>query len=343
MIDGFGWFAEGDYRRSFLLFDRVDYLFPSKVHGPLWYPESVFQSQEYSARRTTIDLSRAEIQQSVARDLADGAFCALAGRVPPADRDYAQKVVATDSELAWVLDAFPDQRPSVALSLLTSKLLMTAARSGQMPIVGRDYAWQMLMAKLRLEPADSPPTLAPTKIVTAPQQILCSVLAVGLAFGFLDGDALAAAPFQALAGFKEKNQSLLDRHQLSLVEAAQQFDALPSNADLQARIAKLRTEARREQLEIEAEAKEAWLAGGLKLARNAVVAVASSALPLVAFIRHATMAEMMVAALPGAGIALGAALQALDEGRRAGQKPTAYLFSAQELANRHWTKELSSR
>jgi hypothetical protein len=62
MIDGFGWFAEGDYRRAFLLFDRVDYLFPSKVHGPLWYPESVFQSPEYTGPRSSRRDDRGDVE-----------------------------------------------------------------------------------------------------------------------------------------------------------------------------------------------------------------------------------------------------------------------------------------
>ena len=336
MIDGFGWFEEGDYRRAFLLFDHVDYLFPSDVQGPLWYPPSVFESAAYSARSVASDLGEHALAESVARDLAEEGFRKAAAKVPPADRHYARNVVTTDPELSWLLKRHAHESDEAALSLLSSKLLACAARAGSMPIVGREYAWEMLTAKLRLGAADLFSETAAEALATPEQQVVCSVLTAGLSMAFLDGEALTRTPFEALASFKAKNARLLERHQLSLVDAAQAFAGLPSDADLKARIAKLRTEAQRERLAMETEAEEAWLAAGLKLGQKAAIAAASGALPLVAFLRNATIPDLLAAALPAAGLALAGALGAADKVRRARAQPAAYLFQARSLVDQHW-------
>lgn len=331
MIDGFGRFDEGDYRRAFLLFDHVEYLLPSQVRGPLWYPQSVLKSREYTAHHLSIDLSDVEVRAMVERDLGDPGFTSIVARVPEMDRQYAANVIQTDPELAWLLAAFPDAGEAAALSALVSKLLLNAARTGAMPIVGQDHAWELIANRLKL--VEEPATPTAGALTSLAEPLTFSLLHAGLALSFVDSDKLAELPFDVLLSFKSRNQRLLDQHQLHLLSVAQRLPELPDDGAVRKHIAALRLEARKEQVKLEQEAKDAWLSAGLDLGRKAAVAAASSAAPLVALLRHASPTELLLAALPGVGIAVAAGLSSIEKTRRARRSPFAYLFQAQKLAD----------
>jgi hypothetical protein len=77
MIDGFGWFGEDDYRRAWLLFDEVDYLFPGELAGPLWYPTTVFEETEYRAVRMSTAAEADSFAEAVEADHGDETFRGL--------------------------------------------------------------------------------------------------------------------------------------------------------------------------------------------------------------------------------------------------------------------------
>lgn len=60
MIDGFGRFNEADYRRSWLFFEQVDYIFPTEINGPLRMPATLaskplFTVVQPRSSKTTIE------------------------------------------------------------------------------------------------------------------------------------------------------------------------------------------------------------------------------------------------------------------------------------------------
>ena len=54
MIDGFGWFEKADYRRGWLSFSDVDYIFPEDTTGPLFYSKPALHSDQYQTSRWSI-------------------------------------------------------------------------------------------------------------------------------------------------------------------------------------------------------------------------------------------------------------------------------------------------
>jgi hypothetical protein len=131
MIDGFGWFEEADYRRSWLFFDQVDYVLPEGAEGPLIYPRWILQRPDYRVAYPPLSADQvARITESAASDACDRSFRQLIeGIVPPKDLDYAMLVLASDKSL-WRETPQELKRDSVfALLVLVNKLIV--ARESQ--------------------------------------------------------------------------------------------------------------------------------------------------------------------------------------------------------------------
>jgi len=331
MLDGFGWFDEGDFRRAWLLFDEIDYLFPEKLSGPLWYTPNVFEQPEYRAVRLAAADDEEVFAEQVSRDLADADFREAVSKVPRQDLIYARQVVATDGDLANILEKYDPLDFAPAVSLLTSKLLTYAARSGAVPIVGREYAWSILARKLsRPHPVAAKGTL----LGTTRQQLSYAAFEAGLSLAFLDSEALVCAPFDRLQRFKSDHQPLLAKHQAHLLSVAHAYRGSPEGAEFAERMAQLRTEAQRERLSLDTELSDAWLSAGLALAKKAVTAGTAAAIPALVVLRSASLHQLAADFLPiGAaalGLAVSGALDVAADVRKASQGHLAYLFRAQK-------------
>src|SRR5689334_5033188 len=123
MIDGFGWFEESDYRRSWLSFDDVDYIFPVEVGGPIRYPSSLEDNPSFTVVRPRPDI--ATVLAAAARDAADERFRALVLQAPSRDLEYSHLIVLSDRTLPALAPAQAAD-PVFAVALLTNKLLAYA-------------------------------------------------------------------------------------------------------------------------------------------------------------------------------------------------------------------------
>ena len=100
MIDGFGWFTEASYRRSWLFFDEVDYLFPSDSAWPGYPPPWAASSRDFALARP--ELSPAEMESLVdgARACCDSHFSTFVNdNVPERDARYAVDAVSFDNDV----------------------------------------------------------------------------------------------------------------------------------------------------------------------------------------------------------------------------------------------------
>jgi hypothetical protein len=345
-IDGFGWFHDGDSRRAYLLFDDIDYVLPEGEVGRLVYPPSAFQRPECQTRRVSLGTEWNIIEQAAEPARIDTAMRALVARVPAADRAYAREVLRTDPELSRLAPKGSPDEEVVAIAALASKLLVHAARTNTIPIVGRAYAYPILTRMMELSSSVSGTALSPTDagIIASPgRRVALAALGAGLSLQFLDAKTLTEVPFAKLEKFKERNRTLLDRHQLHLAEVAQGWAGLPDGPDFAERLAKLRLDAEKQRVSMDDEARAAWRSLGLDLAKQAIVAGAVAAVPAIAALRGSTIAQLLglsaPAILAGVGVVAKSVLEASEKARRAVPSSMAYLFEAERLLSNKSEKE----
>lgn len=328
MIDGFGPFEEADYRRSWLFFEEVDYVLPHRLTDEMAMV-GVDDHQEFAVRRE--ELARDDIEQLLeltCRDAEDPGLVRLVEtRAPRGDREYAAALVWSDVQLR---DHPTRTRAIDPVLFLANKLLWYAARRGTVPIVGRDYATELIAWKLRGHGTSH----QGHGLLSDRGSSVLAAFAAGLALDFVPDEQLASTPISRLVDFKQRNHELLAQHQLHLVDVAEAFAALPEGADFEARMAQLRLQARRERLDLDARARDAWLGCGLELAKKAIGAATAGLFSGLAVLRGHSLSDVVAAALPAAVAAGGVVLSSVIEtGTQARAKPTpamAYLFRAAE-------------
>ena len=142
MIDGFGWFAEASYRRSWLFFDEVDYIFPNRSAFPGYPPRWAASARDFALARPELPVADLEALFERVRICCDAEFRALvAANVPEKDARYAVSAVSFDEDLRPLREKTGlALEPAFALAFLAAKLLETAERTGSVPIFGRPYA-----------------------------------------------------------------------------------------------------------------------------------------------------------------------------------------------------------
>jgi len=330
MIDGFGYFDEADYRRSWLFFDEVDYVLPGRLAGPIAMPP-LEDRQDFVVARPALGGAVLDgLLAATRRDATDETLRELVvDRVPAKERDYASVLVWSDEEVRDALRDAETRDPAFATLFLANKLLWFAAEHGTVPIVGRPHATEILGRKAaRLE------TRVGAGLLSLRGGASFTAFAAGLALDFVDDEVLAKIPIARLVDFKSAHRALLERHQLHLVEVAQKFSALADGGDFTNRLAELRVEARNERARLEDHARKAWTETGLELAKKAVIAASASLFSGLAVLRGHSLHDVLVAALPAAVAALGvgtsAAVEAATKSRSAAPPTMAYLFRAAE-------------
>lgn len=328
MIDGFGPFEEADYRRSWLFFDDVDYIVPYRLSGMT--PGMNLDDQlDFRVCRQELAPNHLEhLLEVTRRDAEDPELQRLVDtRVPRSDRDYATALVRADVQLR---DHKTRPHEIDPVLFLANKLLWFAAHRGSVPIVGRDYASELIAHKLCGLGTAHPGRGLPS----ARGGSLLAAFAAGLALDFVSDEQLAATPISQLVDFKHRNRALLAQHQLHLIDVAETFAALPEGTDFANRLAQLRLQARRDRLDLDARARDAWLDAGLDLAKKAIGAATAGLFSGLAVLRGHTLSDVVAAALPAAVAAGGVVLSsALDADSKARAKPPAamaYLFRAAE-------------
>jgi hypothetical protein len=327
MINGFGWFEEERYRRSWLLFDEVEYLFPlSRVSYPpfellkrpdfqLVQPESAAQAVQARVDRCRADCEDAAFRSAVTQQMSAG------------ELRVAEQMVRHDDELR----AVASKDPVFCVSYLIEKLLDHAEAMGSIPIVGRDYALEMIKFKLekRVQTA-----LAEQALVTTSQAVSLFAFQAGLSYRFLADADLMRVDINILREFKDENRSLLDRHHQHLLEVSQKFDGLLQTAEFAKSLAALRVAAEEGARSLDDSAKEAWRGAGLELAQKGAVALAAGTATALGILATGTLSSVLQAAAPavmvGLGTAVSSAIGAVAAVRGARRNHLAYLMNARQ-------------
>jgi hypothetical protein len=340
-IDGFGWFRAGDFRRAYLLFDEIEYVFPDEEVGDLYYPPPVLHRPEYRAKRVALNNVLVRVETTVIAACRDPAFVRLIAGVPADDRRYAVEVARTDRELRTITRLDPLHEDAAAIAALVVKLLTYAAHTNTVPIVGKAYAYPLIRRILELADDLSRTTLVPDHggVLASPhQRIAVAGLAAGLSLEWLATTALERLPFAVLTEFKSRHAHLLQNHQIHLIEASQALRELPDGPAFAERLAALRLLAVKQRAAMDEEARSAWRSLGLDLARQAIVVGAGAAIPAIAAVRGLGLAELLGLAAPGvlagAGLVVKSVIDAAERRHHVMPSAMAYVFEGQALLER---------
>lgn len=280
------------------------------------------------------ELSPAELDRlaaSARRDAADNPTRAfLDERVPRAARDYAAVLVWSDVAARDRLRPTDLADPAFPILFLANKLVWVAATTGAVPIVGCDWAAELLLGKVAASNAR-----VGSGLLTMRGGVHAAAFATGLALDFVGDAELARTPLDRLVAFKHKHRALLERHQLNRIEVARAFSALPDGTDFDERLAALRLEARRERVELETHARAAWADSGLELAKKAITVASTSLFSGLVVLRGHSLADVLTAAVPAAvsaaGVVVAAALETHAKAKAPASSSMTYLFRAREL------------
>lgn len=327
MIDGFGWFEAADYRRGWLAFDNVEYLLPLTTHGPIFYPDRVWNSPEYRAVscEQTPEFTQT-VLATAKQDLQNPQLQKLLSEVPARDANYAKLVVQSDKELLTDRQLQEDLSPPLALAFLANKLVAYSLLHDRVPIVGRSYASQYLALKLAsLErQKQSALPLLPRRFSAF------TAIASGCSLPFVSDQDLAEIEFARLDEFKKRHEPLRRQHQLYLLEATRSLKDVGSGPELEERIAAIQMEVEKKRLDLTRETKDAWLAAGLDIAKKAAVGSFGGLTAGFALVHRASLADLLVASVPGllSGIGVGAAaaMDAIAKAKKARQHSLAYMM-----------------
>jgi hypothetical protein len=297
MLDGFGWFPEHVYRRNWLLFDDVDYVFPVFAKGisvpPKLYLSSEFHIVQPSLNDEVID----RIAAFALDDANDPQFCAfIESAVPKRDYQCAGGIVDADSQVDERRLRSVARKPAFAISYLAQKLVAYANSTGTVPIVGQDYAVKVVARVVR-RGATGP--IAADGLVFGRRASVVHAVGAGLSLRFVSDDLLARADVETLAVFKRESTALRDAHHAHLLKVAQEYDGFPVDDTFPELLAGLRAEAEGLRTQLDAQARDVWLSAGLELGGRALAGAAAAAVAAVALIR-ADLLGALAAAIPGA-------------------------------------------
>lgn len=297
MIDGFGWFPEHVFRRNWLLFDDVDYAFPVFVRG-VSVPPKLFLNDEFRIVQPSLPDDVVDpIVEAALSDSRDADFRAyVTSAVPKRDAQCAGGIVHADSQIEGRHLLGPARDPAFAISFLARKLVAYANSAGAVPIVGQDYAVNVLARVVR---QGTPGSAAPGALVTPRRAAVIHAVAAGLSLRFIADDVLAQADPDRLSAFKEKAAPLRESHHAHLLNVARDYDGLPGDASFGELLADLRADAEAVRLQLDEQAKDLWFSAGLEVGGKALIGAASAAVAAIALIRS-DLFGAVAAAVPGA-------------------------------------------
>jgi hypothetical protein len=330
MIDGFGAFADGDYRRLWLSFDSVRYILPPPEGGPLHYPAFKGREAEFQVDRGVLTATELEdIATSALSDSAQPWFREIAEKqMTSEERDYASLVVWPEVSAHPTLARELTKSNGAAVAFLLNKLVRRAIQDGAVPIVGKPYASELIARKMAAVEQDAP------TLVTPKQASSFAAFAAGLSLTFVSDEGIRQVPFTNLVRFKEKNSDLLRRHQHHLLETALAFTKIPVGDEFAERLAALRLAALKAREQLDAEARDAWMTMGLDLTKKAITAVSLGVFTGIAVLQSHSLSQIATAAAPvgatAAGVVVLDLLDAAKRIRQAKRAPFAYVVRAAE-------------
>jgi len=331
MLDGFGWFPEERYRRTLLLFDGMRYVLPSYVKGlmaPPWvYSQPDFEAVEHGSDTESVRSRRERAE----RDANDQAFRCFFQTIPEEDASYALNVVSSDRELRSE-NRPVIQEPTVAVSYLAEKLLDYCDANGCVPVVGQDYAANILAFKSARRLVTP---LSTGAVFNLQQATALNTVAAGLSYAFLSDSDLKRTTKEKILRYKADHRELLERHHLHLVSVAQRFAELSADdAAFTTELLALRQQALAERMTMEQEAREAWRSAGLELAEKSLLVAGGGLITALGLIGTKSLADLAATALPAAvGAATVVAAQGLkawNQSKKARTVAISYLVGASE-------------
>jgi hypothetical protein len=331
LIDGFGWFPETVYRRNWLLFDDVEYAFPQFVKS-ISIPSKLYEHREFALVQPDLDEQLIDsLAETALLDARDSEFRAyVESSVPKRDAQYAGGVVYADNQVRARHPREQLRDPAFALSYLARKLVAYTNSTGAVPIVGQDYALNILSRVVSRDSSKSAP-IAADSLVFGRQALVVHAIAAGLSLRFIPDDLMEKADFDSLSKFKDKSSGLREAHHAHLLKVANDYDGLPTDAQFPERLARLRADAESVRIQLDEEARDLWLSSGLDLAGKALIGAAGAAVAAVALIR-ADLLGALTAAIPGAvtgiSIAIAKAVETLHKATVRRRSYVSYLTDA---------------
>ena len=335
MIDGFGWFPEHVYRRNWLLFDEVEYAFPLFVKG-VSVPPKLFFNKEFQLVQPGLDDAVIDrIAEGSLADANDPQFCAyIDSAVPKLDAQCAGGIVHADSQVEARCLLAAARKPAFAISYLAQKLVAYANSTGSIPIVGQDYAVNVLA---RVVSRNMFGPVAPDSLAFGRRALVVHAVAAGLSLRFISNDLLVRVEPEQLGRFKEKSSGLREAHHAHLLKVASEYDGLPTDTNFADRLTKLRADAEAVRIELDEQARDLWLSAGLELAGKALIGAASASVAAVALMRadlFGAAAAAIPGALTGAAFAASKALETMHKVTAKRRSYVSYLTDAHDyLAN----------
>ena len=329
MVDGFGWFHEVDYRRTWLLFRDVDYVFPTLVPGvyPNYTeaPPAAFRVRTLAETDETV---RARIDS--ARALSDNlALSSALDQTPARDLEYAARVVRFDANVQRLGPDATVRAPRTCFVYLACKLLDYSCQETAVPIIGNEHARRVLMHVIASRHAARLDGLASPR-----QGITYQAFGAGLSFHFLSDQDVMAPTWTHLGRFKDRNRGLLERHQLHLLSVVAQFCSSLESPSFLEHVAVLRQEAEQTRRELDDLAHDAWLDGGLRLVKKGITGAAAGGLAGLGLAAGTSQSGgtigIMPVALGAVGLGVSEAISAAIRAWRARRVYVTYLLKAQK-------------
>ena len=325
MIEGFGWFPESVYRRTFLLFDQIEYIYPVMHRGLMVPPHLLFRSD---ITVTQPEEDTAIVRQRIAKvdELVHNASLrSIEAQIPAGDIAVALRVLNADREVP----ASGRVSGLWAVLYLADKLLDRCELTDRVPVVGQAYAGKILahLSQDRLMPVGSGATVTPR------QASVLHTVAAGLSYAFITDEQLIRSTMEGLSAYKLKNMDLLRRHHFHLLSVASQFAESLMDPGSTDRLVTLRQDALRARDEFDREARTVMRSHGFEFL-DQLIPVVAAGLATAVSLMGAPSLEIARAVAPaiGTGVAAAAAvtLGALRKGASAPPVHLSYLIGAQE-------------
>jgi hypothetical protein len=262
MCDGLGWFTPLDFKRTLLVFEKIEYLLPKEtvafrdidgIERWLIFPQWLYKSRAFSIEHSSVDVDlSARVAQCALADAQDVAFRAAVAEVPASDRLYAWRVASSDATFSPILVDLPrDDGEVVAHALLLNRFLVSADLSGQMPISGRSHIRRLLATKLATAPSASGLRPATTAKVQP--------ISLALVEAFVADDDLDQATEAQICAYKEANSELFRQFTSEVIQISNAIKELPLDQQFEAALKELQmTDLWRRRNDIAADLRDAW-------------------------------------------------------------------------------------
>ncbi len=339
MCDGMGWFAEIDYKRMLLTYDKIYYLLPREVvkfkdeRGKtfsLYFPNSLRDDPAFEVYHfVPDDKERQLIFEAAGADLSNPDFVNIIDTIPEIDQRYTWSVVNVDGDLGGGDSIrLPSDQARLSHAILMNKFLLAASSLGCIPITGKPYIHGLISEKYRYcvenlrsrRPDLLPSTLREKTVKTNPviDQLVTSLVA---------DEELHRRTEVEIIRFKQRNAELFQRYSYMVRGLVDKVSALPFSDDFEAEVQELiQTDAWKEKDDIESELRSAWnklFKSALKSAVSGLIGVGVA--PFLS-LGAVTLASVVAASTAAAPWVVSELIDLLEARKKAGGHGLYYLL-----------------